>query len=274
VRGARAVIAIARYTAAYIREHAGVAATVIHPPVYGAPPFPRFGSFDEGYVLMVNPSIVKGISIFLALAGSFPDYPFAALTGWATTAADRADLERLPNVTVLAPVASIDEVLSKSRLLLMPSLWYEGFGLIAMEAMLRGLPVIASDAGGLVEATQGSRYVVPIRPIERFLPVFDEAHMPQPVAVAQDMEPWKRALGTLLADRDAYQTEADRSRERGMAFVAGLRASALEEVLLSLTPAEAAPHAEASPGIDPRLERLSPAKRALLMQRLKQRSRS
>ena len=49
--------------------------------MYGEPPYPRFGSFDEGYVLMVNPCVVKGISIFLALAERFPDIPFAALTG-------------------------------------------------------------------------------------------------------------------------------------------------------------------------------------------------
>ena len=61
-------------------------------------------------------------------------------------------MSRLANVTVLETVPGIDEVLSRARLLLMPSLWLEGFGLIAMEAMLRGLPVIASDSGGLVEA--------------------------------------------------------------------------------------------------------------------------
>ena len=31
----------------------------------------------------------------------------------------------------------IEDVLREARCLLMPSLWYEGFGLIAMEAMLR-----------------------------------------------------------------------------------------------------------------------------------------
>ena len=54
-------------------SHCGARPTVIHPPMYGEPPYPRFGSFDDGYVLMVNPCVVKGISIFLALAERFPD---------------------------------------------------------------------------------------------------------------------------------------------------------------------------------------------------------
>ncbi|HYI97200.1 MAG TPA: glycosyltransferase family 4 protein, partial [Bryobacteraceae bacterium] len=82
VRQAAGVVAISHAMASYIETHCGAHPTVIHPPMYGLPPYPRFGSFEEGYVLMVNPSVVKGISIFLALAEQFPDTLFAGLTGW------------------------------------------------------------------------------------------------------------------------------------------------------------------------------------------------
>ena len=62
----------------------------------------------------------------------------------------------------------------------MPSLWYEGFGLIVMESMLRGIPVVASDSGGLQEAKLGTGYVIPVHTIERYQPVFDEHGMPGP----------------------------------------------------------------------------------------------
>jgi len=261
VRSARAIVAIGFHMQRYIRQSLGCEAIVIHPPIYGSPPFARFGSIDKGWILMINPCVVKGIEIFLGLAQAFPRLPFAALKGWGTTQDDLRALASHTNVTMLESVANIEEVLSKSRLLLMPSLWYEGFGLIAMEAMLRGLPVIASDSGGLAEAKQGTGFVIPIRPIERYEPSFDENHMPRPVGVQQDIEPWKQALEMLLTNSEIYWKEAELSRQAALRFVSGLRASQFEDMLRELPPAKQI--------IPPDL---SSAKRALLAQRLRERS--
>jgi glycosyltransferase involved in cell wall biosynthesis len=146
----------------------------------------------------------------------------------------------------------------------MPSLWYEGFGLIAMEAMLRGLPVISSDLGGLVEARQGSGFVIPVRPIERYEPVFDENHMPKPVDVRQDIRPWKRAVETLLGDRDVYEG-GESSRQAALRFVSGLQASQFEE-MLHFVSRSGAGRAEPRPSGRPL------AARRLLLQRLRERS--
>ena len=261
VKNAAGVVAISQAMAAYIREFCNTNPIVIHPPMYGTPPYPRFGSFGQGYVLMINPCVVKGITIFLRLAEMFPEVEFAGLTGWGTTRADREAMARLPNVRVLESVPSIDDVLAKSRLLLMPSLWLEGFGLIAMEAMLRGVPVIASDSGGLVEAKAGTGFVIPIEPIERFEPVFDETHMPKPVDVPQKIEPWAESLRVLLTDKAAYDSEADRSREVATDFVSRLDARDFGAYLEGLKPAAVT---QATP------TELSAAKRALLLKRLRE----
>src|SRR5207302_4140180 len=68
VARAAAVVAIGHHTAAYIRQHTGRDAAVIHPPIYGAGPFENYGSFERGLITMINPCAVKGISIFLAVA--------------------------------------------------------------------------------------------------------------------------------------------------------------------------------------------------------------
>jgi surfactin synthase thioesterase subunit/glycosyltransferase involved in cell wall biosynthesis len=234
VRRACAVVTIGRHMAEYVQRHTGVLPRVIHPPVYGSPPWPLLGRFDAGSVLMINPCRVKGIGIFAEVAKQWPEVSFSALIGWGTTTADKELLAKLPNVRLLGSVPHIDDVLSQTRVLLMPSIWYEGFGLITMEAMLRGVPVISSDSGGLKEAKQGTRFVLPVVPVERYLQEFDETHMPKPVEAPQDIEPWVAALRTLLGDRETYEEESRRSRERGVGFVSRLDAADFETMLASL----------------------------------------
>jgi glycosyltransferase involved in cell wall biosynthesis len=261
VRHAAGVAAIGEHMADYIERHAGRRPAVVHPPVYGRPPFKRFGRFGDGYVLMINPCAVKGLAIFLGLADRFPRIEFAALDGWGTTSADRRALAARPNCRLLATAPDIEDVLCHARVLLMPSLWYEGFGLIAMEAMLRGIPVIASDSGGLQEAKRGTGYVIPVRPVERYLRTFDETGMPEAVIPPQDIGPWAAALARLLEDEPEYRREAERSRARAVQFVGNLDAADFERFLESLPrPAPAA----APPAPAP----LDAARRALLAKKM------
>jgi len=264
VTRAAGVVAIGQHTAAYIRQHAGCAVTVIHPPIYGNGQFPNLASFDKGLVTMVNPCALKGISIFLELADRFPSHGFGVLPGWGTTSADRAPLTARANITMLPNCRTIAEFLGRSRILLMPSLWYEGFGLTVMEAMLHGIPVISSDTGGLVEAKMGTLFVAPVPAIERFEPVFDEHSLPKPVIGPVDLEPWAKALDALLTDRALYEHVSAASRHAALRFVNLLDASRMREYLESLRPGEAVPE-------PPSLANLSPEKRALLLQKIRSR---
>ncbi len=273
VRNCAGVVAIARHTAQYILEYAGCRAEVIHPPIYGSGPFRKCGSFENDWITLVNPCAVKGIAIFLELARRFPARQFAALAGWGTTVEDRKEMETLPNVTLLANVRNIERVLERTRVLLMPSLWYEGFGLSVMEAMLRGIPVIASDSGGLVEAKLGTRFVVPVRAIERYEPEFDEHGLPKAIVPEQDIAPWEEALRLLLTDRALYEEEAEVSRKRALQFVESIRPEGMTEFLSALSPREA-PGVEAVERARLRdsLAGLSAEKRALLVQRLRKKA--
>lgn len=273
IRRAAGVVSIGQHMAGYIREHLGRDATVIHPPIYGHPPYRQFGRFGSGTVLMVNPCAVKGISIFLALARLFPNVEFAALKGWGTTAQDRTALSALPNVRVLDTVPDIEDVLREARCLLMPSVWYEGFGLIAMEAMLRGVPVVASNSGGLEEAKRGTGCVVPVRPVEKYELVFDDTGMPHAIVPEQDLHPWAAALETMLNDEAAYWSEAARSRTAALTFVSGLDASEFERYLQQLRPAERrAP--DQAPDLAGRLAKLDPRLRASLLARMRAQSQT
>jgi len=265
VARAAGIVVIGRHMAQYVERALGRVPEIIHPPIYGPGPFPYLADFARGLTAMINPCAVKGISIFLGVAERLPAQAFGATPGWGTTAEDRRALARLPNVRVLPNPHGIDELLRETRLLLMPSLWYEGFGLIVMEAMLRGIPVVSSDAGGLVEARCGTGFVIPVRPIERYEPVFDEHGMPAPVTPPQEIGPWVDAVHALITDQGRYERASRAARAAALRFVAGLRGEALEELLAGLAPPAETP----VPAARTAVENLSAERRALLLQRLR-----
>lgn len=49
-----------------------------------------------------------------------------------------------------------------SRVCLMPSLWRESQGLVAVEALLNGVPVVASDRGALPETLGAAGLILPL----------------------------------------------------------------------------------------------------------------
>lgn len=241
VRRSAGIVAIGQHMADYVRRESGREVAVIHPPIYGrGRDLRQTASRPDGLshraIVMLNPCAVKGISIFLACAERFPQLQFAALPGWGTTAEDQAALSRFSNVQLLANAPDIDDIFAQTGILLMPSLWYEGFGLIAMEAMLRGIPVVASDSGGLKEAKRGTNYIIPVHTIERYETVFDEHSMPKPVLPHNDVEPWIAALVELACGDEAYDRESTLSQGTAERFVDSIDPDAFEKFLAGLRP--------------------------------------
>ena len=96
----------------------------------------------------------KGVTTLLEAARALPDVPFrlageGELAPWVREMAP-------PNLssTGLLDDAELADFYAGARFLVVPSDWYETFGLVAAEAMVRGVPVIASRSGGLREVVE------------------------------------------------------------------------------------------------------------------------
>jgi len=95
----------------------------------------------------VNPE--KGVDVLLAAAARMPDIPFK-IAGDGTVLPEMK-ARATPNVEFLGRLGSDDlfGFYRRSRVLVVPSLWFEPFGMVVVEAMALGVPVIASRIGGL-----------------------------------------------------------------------------------------------------------------------------
>jgi surfactin synthase thioesterase subunit len=215
---------------------------------------------------MVNPCAVKGISIFLELARRMPQVKFAAIPTWGTQEDEMAAMRALENVTLLDRMDNIDGLLERTRVMLVPSVWAEARSRIVLEAMSRGVPVLASDVGGLHEAKLGVPYLVRVNPIVKYKPSVDASMVPVAEVPEQNVEPWERILRRLVTEPAHWEEIAAASRRAALEYAANLNVvpfeHALEETIRK-------PKKQAAAGAKPAL---SEEKKKLLALRLKQRS--
>ena len=119
----------------------------VDPPTL-ADPGPR-----DGFLYVGRLAPEKGVGTLLDAWQSLPRQHLTLigsgpLDGWAR---DRA--RHVPGVTLHGHLAreGVYQHMRASRALVFPSLWYETFGMVAVEAFAQGTPVIAARIGGIPE---------------------------------------------------------------------------------------------------------------------------
>jgi glycosyltransferase involved in cell wall biosynthesis len=205
-------------------------------------PLPCTGEGSRRYVTFINPHLVKGVYVFARIARELarrrPDIPILVAQG-----RSRADALMTPelglaqhiagqfpvepvrdgrNITLMPftpdPRTFYPTVYSMTRLLIMPSLWNESFGLVAAEAMLNGIPVLASNRGALAETVGGSgTRSVPDTMCGPGGFLFDipakYTSETRVVPPAEEVEPWVNTIIRLWDDAAEYERRGRAARD-------------------------------------------------------------
>ena len=172
--------------------------TVVH-PVPDAFWMPTSGEARDPYVLVVaGPDKRKNLgTLFRAFERAFPEGSVALFVAGILNEDDEFDLgrARFRHVRLMPTDAELRALYGSAAALAIPST-AEGYGIMAVEAMACGAPVIASDAAALPEACEGAALLVP----------------------PGDVQAWSHALARIVSDGDLR----DRLRAQSLARAASI----------------------------------------------------
>lgn len=154
----------------------GISSTVV-PPLFGIERYKK-GRRTGTNIVMVSLQVNKGADIALEIARRRPRYCFLFVQSWThsieETSAFIEEIRRLPNATLAASVYDMSEIFGSAQLLLMPSRYQEGWGRVATEAQLFGVPVLGSIGGQLAKTIgAGGIALDPNSNIDVWLKAFD-----------------------------------------------------------------------------------------------------
>jgi len=146
---------------------AGIVAEAVPLPTPAVPPtYVREPSAQPSFLFVGRLSREKGVAGLLrAFARAREAVPAAELR-LAGDGEERAELERLADELGIAEAvvflgalrfSAVERELARAWAAVAPSLWSEPFGLVALEAVVRGVPTIASSRGGLAEVVEHGR---------------------------------------------------------------------------------------------------------------------
>ncbi len=128
------------------------------------PPFIDLGSClasgarDTRYITFLQPIFSKGVQIISEIAKRMPEKEFLIVGRISETTKEL--FNGLKNINFCGWSSDVKEVYRVTKIILMPSIWQEPFGMVPIEAGINSIPSIVSKVGGLPEAVGNSGILI------------------------------------------------------------------------------------------------------------------
>lgn len=157
------IVACSEWVRGILDRHGIAAETLIFPSPAPAPGYRRDPAPSPVLLFVGRLDREKGVDLLLRSFAALPDRARGVELRIAGQGPSRAALHRLAaDLRVADRVrflgwldpADVERELARAWALVVPSRWAEPLGLVAVEAVLRGVPVVASAHGGLAEIVE------------------------------------------------------------------------------------------------------------------------
>jgi len=187
-------LANSTFTANKIFDKLGIKCEVI-PPLVRTQKY--FTNTSREVVTFINPHPFKGSELAIALARKNPLIPFIFQESWPLGKKYKTwlktTLSEIHNIQYREPTMDMKSLYAITKILLVPSQYEEAWGRVVNEAQISGIPVIASNRGGLPEAVGTGGIVLSY-----------DASLPD----------WNTALNELWCNIDVYNTYSQKAFAR------------------------------------------------------------
>lgn len=183
----------------YGERYAHIPSVIVRPPVFAE----QHATTPGDLVTLVNLNMNKGAGILYKLAERLPHVEFLGVEG----GHGNQIFEMWPNVTFQKQTTNMrDDVWARTKILLVPSI-YESYGMVAVEALASGIPVLAAPTPGLKESLGDAGTFI----------------------LREDFDGWASEITSLLTDKKRYAKMSEKSLKRSAEidpekeFIAALR---------------------------------------------------
>lgn len=170
---------------------------IVKPRVPSKGPAPVYATF-------INPGSEKGVTLFYRIVQiaekELPELKFLVVESRATLAQSddqfNTGFSKLSNIVRVGLQQDMGRVFGMTRILLMPSVWHESGGRTAIEALSLGIPVIATNRGGLPEVLGSAATLIDV----------DAELIDNPTAIPSEASarPWLNALMKIINNPGSF----------------------------------------------------------------------